>query len=168
MQSHGINIKGQKKKQLKNALGRKHRLYAQEQSAPEANYPISSVLVSLLRARAQVAAFRKASISVSVVDAQRSGRDHSSDFHTHRMASVWFPFMVLAGLGAADALSPESRGALGYLEPLFSVFQIPRGRAGGRAYVPVQIWKFLKGKDPSALAALFLGKGYSLKGKSKM
>lgn len=85
-----------------------------------------------------------------------------------RMASVWFPFMVLAGLGAADALSPESRGALGDLEPLFSVFQISRGRAGGIAYVPVQVWKFLKGKDPSALAALFLGKGHSFKGNQKI
>lgn len=75
--------------------------------------------------------------------------------------------MVLAGLSAADALSPESRGALGDVEPLFSVFQIPRGRAGGRTYVPVQVWKFLKGKDPPALGALFVGEGHSFKVKQK-
>lgn len=68
------------------------------------------------------------------------------------MISVWFLFMVLAGLGAADVLGPDTSSALGDLEPLFSVFKIPRGRPDGRAYFPVQVWKFMKGKKLSALA----------------
>lgn len=64
--------------------------------------------------------------------------------------------MVLAGLGAADVLGPDTSSALGDLEPLFSVFKIPRGRPDGRAYFPVQVWKFMKGKKPSALAPLCL------------
>lgn len=72
------------------------------------------------------------------------------------MASVWLLFMVLAGLGAADVPSPETSGRLGVFEPLFSVFKSPRGRPDRRAYFPLQVWKFLKGKKPSALAALVL------------
>lgn len=64
------------------------------------------------------------------------------------MASVWLLFMVFAGLGAMDVLSPETSSALGDLESLFSVFKIPRGRPDGRAYFPVRVWKFMKGKNP--------------------
>lgn len=72
------------------------------------------------------------------------------------MTSGWLIFIVLAGLGTADILSPETASGLSDLEPLFSIVTFPRGRPEGSAYHPVHVWKFLKGKKLAQLTTLRL------------
>lgn len=79
----------------------------------------------------------------------RTGRDRTM-LATSRcgvMAAVWVFLAVLARLGAADIPGPETGGRLDDFEQLFSDLKIPRGTPENTTYFPVQVWKFLTGKE---------------------